>query len=62
MKAIKANNKAHATFEAFTYRNNKEYDEWNTEAKTSQTRERRTTTAIEWMSEGKARHWKYESC
>jgi len=33
--------------------------EWITEAKTEETRTRRLETAIEWMEEGKPRHWKY---
>jgi hypothetical protein len=31
-------------------------------AKQDSTRARRIATAIEWLSEGKRRHWKYESC
>lgn len=62
MKAIKASKKAHATFEAFPYSKKKDYVEWITEAKTAETRDKRTKTAVEWMSEGKARHWKYENC
>ena len=62
MKAIKSNKKAHATFEAFPYSKKKDYVEWITEAKTDETRDKRTKTAVEWMSEGKARHWKYENC
>jgi hypothetical protein len=60
MKAIKANKKAHATFTAFPYSKKKDYVEWIAEAKTAETRDKRTKTAIEWMAEGKARHWKYE--
>jgi hypothetical protein len=33
---------------------------WITEAKTEATREKRMLTAIEWLSEGKSRHWKYK--
>ena len=62
MKAIKASKKAHATFEAFPYSKRKDYVEWITEAKTDETRDRRTKTAVEWLSEGKARHWKYGNC
>jgi hypothetical protein len=62
MKAIKANKKAHATFEAFPYSKKKDYLEWITEAKTPETRDRRTATALEWLAEGKSRHWKYENC
>jgi hypothetical protein len=61
-KAIKANKKAHATFEAFPYSKKKDYVEWITEAKTDATRDKRLGTTIEWLAEGKARNWKYEKC
>lgn len=57
--ALKSNSKAMATFELFSPSNKKEYVEWVTEAKTESTRQKRLETAIEWMSEGKIRHWKY---
>jgi uncharacterized protein YdeI (YjbR/CyaY-like superfamily) len=59
MNAIKTNKKALKTFEEFNYSNKKEYVEWITEAKMEDTRNTRLTTAIEWMGEGKIRHWKY---
>lgn len=59
--ALKRNKKALATFESFSYSNQKEYVEWITEAKTEATREKRLDTAIEWMGEGKTRHWKYNT-
>jgi uncharacterized protein YdeI (YjbR/CyaY-like superfamily) len=60
--ALKKNKKALAAFEHFTYSNKKEYVEWITEAKTEETRKKRLKTAIEWMSEGKVRNWKYIKC
>jgi uncharacterized protein YdeI (YjbR/CyaY-like superfamily) len=57
--ALKKNKKALATFEAFNYSNKKEYVEWVTEARTKETRKNRLATAVEWMSEGKMRNWKY---
>jgi hypothetical protein len=60
--AIKKNKKALATFDGFPYSKKKDYVEWVTEAKTDETRDRRMKTAVEWMAEGKARHWKYERC
>ena len=60
--ALKKNKKALATFEGFNYSNKKEYVEWITEAKTEETRNKRLETAIEWMSEGKVRNWKYIKC
>lgn len=60
--AVKKNKKALATFDAFSYSKRKEYVEWVTEAKTDDTRQRRLQTTLEWLSEGKARNWKYEKC
>lgn len=57
--ALKANKKALATFEGFPPSAQREYVEWITEAKTDATRMRRLTTAVEWMSAGKRRMWKY---
>jgi uncharacterized protein YdeI (YjbR/CyaY-like superfamily) len=39
-----------------------EYLEWVAEAKQDATRQKRIATAIEWLSEGKRRNWKYENC
>jgi uncharacterized protein YdeI (YjbR/CyaY-like superfamily) len=58
-KAIAKNKKALKTFEGFNYTNKKEYVLWITEAKTEETRNSRLKNAIEWMSEGKIRNWKY---
>lgn len=60
--ALGRNKKARATFAAFSPSNKREYVEWITEAKTEATRERRLNTAIQWMSEGKVRNWKYINC
>lgn len=38
----------------------KEYINWITEAKTETTRNKRMEQALEWISEGKGRNWKYE--
>lgn len=56
------NRKAQATFDAFSPSHRRDYLEWITEAKQAETRERRMTQAIEWLSEGKSRNWKYEKC
>ena len=58
--ALKGNAKARATFDGFRPSHKREYLEWITEAKTDETRRKRLVTAVEWMSEGKARHWKYQ--
>jgi uncharacterized protein YdeI (YjbR/CyaY-like superfamily) len=60
--ALKKNKKALTTFEGFSYSHRKEYVEWLTEAKTDETRQRRLQTAVQWMSQGKPRHWKYLNC
>jgi hypothetical protein len=57
--ALNANKKALAQFEKFPAGQKKEYILWLTEAKTEETRDRRLETAIEWISEGKIRNWKY---
>ena len=62
LAVLKKNKKAFATFEKFSYSHKKEYAEWITEAKAEETRQRRLQTALEWLAEGKARHWKYEKC
>ncbi len=59
---LKENRNALTAFENFTYSHKKEYLEWITEAKGAKTRKRRLATAIEWMAEGKPRHWKYLKC
>ena len=60
--ALKAAPKAKATLEGFPPSARREYLEWIAEAKQEATRQKRIATAIEWLSEGKRRHWKYESC
>jgi hypothetical protein len=62
LASIQKNKKAMATFEAFPRSKKKDYVEWGTEAKTEATRDRRLQTAIEWLSEGRSRNWKYEKC
>ncbi|MSQ78263.1 MAG: hypothetical protein EXR21_01130 [Flavobacteriaceae bacterium] len=61
MKELQRDKKAHTIFEAGSYSFKKEYVEWITEAKTEATREKRMTTAIEWIAQGKGRNWKYQS-
>jgi uncharacterized protein YdeI (YjbR/CyaY-like superfamily) len=57
--ALKKNAKARKTFENFAPSKRREYLEWVTEAKREETRHERLATSIEWLAEGKARHWKY---
>lgn len=58
--ALKKNKKAMTTFDGFSYTNKKEYVDWITEARSDETRKKRLESAVEWMSEGKSRHWKYQ--
>lgn len=58
--ALREHPKAHATFEAFSPSQRREYVEWVDEAKREETRARRLATAMEWLGEGKRRNWKYE--
>jgi uncharacterized protein YdeI (YjbR/CyaY-like superfamily) len=59
IKTLKKNKKAYLNFEAFSPSHKREYVEWVTEAKTDETRNKRMTTTLEWLEEGKARNWKY---
>ena len=58
--ALAKNKKAKAAFDKFSPSHRREYVEWITEAKTEPTRDKRIATAIEWLSDGKSRNWKYE--
>lgn len=58
-KALSKNKKAAEHFDKFPPGQKKEYLMWLTEAKTEETRNKRMETAIEWISEGKIRNWKY---
>ena len=60
IKALAKNKKAQKVWDAFAYSHKKEYLQWITEAKTEPTRESRIATALQWVSEGKGRNWKYE--
>ena len=53
---------ARATLDGFPPSAQREYLEWISEAKQDATRAKRIATAVEWLSEGKKRHWKYETC
>ncbi|HSH92014.1 MAG TPA: YdeI/OmpD-associated family protein [Ramlibacter sp.] len=60
--ALARNAKARKTFQAFSPSHQREYIDWLAEAKREETREKRLLQAIEWMEEGKSRHWKYQNC
>jgi uncharacterized protein YdeI (YjbR/CyaY-like superfamily) len=60
--AMRKHARARAVFEAFPPGHRREYIEWIAEAKREETRARRLAQALEWMSEGKPRNWKYMRC
>ena len=60
--ALSANPAAQAVLEAFAPSHRREYVEWITEAKRPETRDKRIAQAIEMITEGKKRNWKYENC
>lgn len=60
--ALDAAPAAAATFDGFPPGARRDYLEWVTEAKRSETRAKRIVQSVEWLSEGKRRHWKYERC
>lgn len=47
-------------FEKFSPSQKKEYITWFEDAKSEATREKRLKEGLEWISEGKTRHWKYK--
>lgn len=57
---LKKNKAANKVFSEFSYSNKKEYITWIEEAKTEATRTKRMNEAVEWIAEGKTRHWKYK--
>lgn len=60
--ALAADPAARATFDAFAPSKRRDYLEWVTDAKRPETRAKRIEQSVAWLAEGKARHWKYESC
>lgn len=61
-EALARHEAAAENFDKFPPSAQREYIEWITDAKTDATRDKRLATAIEWISEGKRRNWKYEKC
>ena len=59
-KRLNKNKIAKATFEKMPPSHKKEYLQWIPEAKTETTREKRISTTLEWLEEGKSRNWRYE--
>ncbi|HET7707955.1 MAG TPA: YdeI/OmpD-associated family protein [Sphingomicrobium sp.] len=61
-KALKANPEAQATLDGFPPSARRDYVDWIAEAKQDATRRKRIAAAVEWLAEGKRRHWKYQNC
>ena len=59
--ALKKNKAAGAKFAAMSPSCQREYSEWIGEAKTDATRDKRLAQAMEWITEGKSRNWKYQT-
>ncbi len=57
---LKKKKEASEVFNDFSYSNKKDYILWFEEAKTEATRSKRMEQALEWIAEGKSRHWKYK--
>ena len=53
---------ARSALDSFPPSAQREYLEWIGEAKQDSTRQKRIATAIEWLSQGKRRHWQYQNC
>lgn len=60
--ALEANPKAKAAIDGFPPSAQRDYLDWIADAKQDATRAKRIATAVEWLSEGRRRHWKYETC
>jgi len=60
--ALAGASKAKATLDSFPPSAQRDYLDWIAEARQPATRAKRIATAIEWLSEGKRRHWKYQNC
>ena len=58
---LSASPKAKEVFDNFSYSHKKEYAAWIADAKSDATRQKRMETALEWISEGKSRNWKYQA-
>ena len=54
--------KAKTTLDSFPPSAQREYLDWVSEAKQDATRAKRIADSVEWLAEGKRRHWKYANC
>ena len=60
--ALRKDKKASTAFAAFSPSCKRGYVEWIADAKRPETRDRRISTALEWIAQGKQRNWKYQNC
>lgn len=60
--ALDANPKAKSVLDGFSPSAQRDYLEWIADAKQDATRAKRIATAVDWLAEGKKRHWKYQNC
>lgn len=60
--ALDANPAAKTTLDGFSPSARRDYVDWVSDAKQDATRAKRIATAVEWLAEGKKRHWKYQDC
>ena len=58
--ALAKNRKAREVFESFSPSQRRDYSEWIGDAKREDTKAARVEQAVEWIAEGKPRHWKYQ--
>ena len=58
--ALSAKPEAKEVYESKSNSFRKEYIVWITGAKTDETRQKRTSEALEWIAEGKGRFWKHQ--
>jgi uncharacterized protein YdeI (YjbR/CyaY-like superfamily) len=59
--ALKKNKAAAKNFQAMSPSCRKEYSMWIAEAKREETLDKRVATAVEWITVGKSRNWKYDA-
>lgn len=59
LAALRNHPRARAAYEAMSPSHKREYIEWITEARRDATRKRRVATAVEWITNGRIRNWRY---
>ena len=58
--ALRRKKGALTNFQAMSPSHQREYIEWLVEAKREETRDKRLATAVEWISLGKSKEWRYQ--